>query len=420
MSASSQDVQRQLAQGPITAFQLTVIALCVGLNMLDGFDVLAMSFAASGVKADWHLTDGQLGALLSAGLVGMGLGSLTLGPCADRWGRRIIVLLSVAVAGFGMLASALTRDYAELLSLRVLTGIGIGGTIASVAVIVSEYAPEKLRGTALAIYATGYSIGATIGGALAAYAIPRFGWRAAFVIGGTLSLLMLPLAWRKLPESLEFRSVSSQRGPGSIGAQLRLLIRPKTALVWIVFFCTMAGFYFILSWTPRLLNAAGLSAAQGMTGGVLLNLGGIAGCGLFALAASRADTHRLLFGALIGSALLIVVFGLVMSRLDIALWTALLLGIIANAAMAGLYAVGPPLYPTAVRTTGMGWAIGIGRFGAILAPLASGALLDRGWLPAQLYYFFSASFVVAAVAIFLIGPARARAAAQTDTRILSS
>src|SRR5260370_91037 len=253
---------------------------------------------------------------------------------------------------------------------------------------------------------------------------------------------MLPLAWRKLPESLDFlltrrppsglRRVnavlqgmgqpsltvlaepltgSNQSGQDSVGAQLRLLMRPSTLLVWIVFFCTMAGFYFILSWTPRLLNAAGLSAGQGMTGGVLLNLGGIAGCGLFAFAAARADTHRLLLGALIGSAVLIVVFGLVMSRLDIALWTALLLGIIANAAMAGLFAVGPPLYPTAVRTTGMGWAIGIGRFGAILAPLASGALLDRGWLPAQPYFFFSAPFVAAAVAIFLIGPARARATA---------
>jgi MFS family permease len=406
----SQGLQRGRAQSPITALQLTVIALCVGLNMLDGFDVLAMSFAASGVKADWHLLDGQLGALLSAGLVGMGLGSLTLGPCADRWGRRIIVLLSVALAGLGMLGSALARDYAELLALRVFTGIGIGGTIASVAVIVSEYAPDKLRGTALAIYATGYSIGATIGGALAAYAIPRYGWRAAFVIGGTLSLLMLPLAWRKLPESIEFLRTRTiplgLRDQDSVGAQLRLLLKPSTLLLWIVFYCTMAGFYFILSWTPRLLNAAGLSAGAGLTGGVLLNLGGIAGCVLFALAAARADTHRLLLGALVGSAILIVVFGLVMSRLNVALWTALLLGIIANAAMAGLYAVGPPLYPTSIRTTGMGWAIGIGRFGAILAPLASGALLDRGWLPAQLYFLFSAPFVVAAIAILIIGPAR--------------
>jgi benzoate transport len=435
----SQDLQRKLAQGPISAFQLTVIAVCVGLNMLDGFDVLTMSFAASGVKGDWHLLDGQLGALLSAGLVGMGLGSLTLGPCADRWGRRIIVLLSVAVAGLGMLGSALARSYSELLVLRGLTGIGIGGTIASVAVIVSEYAPDRWRGTALAIYATGYSIGATIGGALAAYAIPRYGWRAAFVIGGTLSLAMLPLAWRKLPESLDFLltrrppsalrrvnavlqdmgqrplahlaeplTVSNQGGEQTIGAQLKLLMKPTTLLVWIVFFSTMAGFYFILSWTPRLLNAAGLSAGAGLTGGVLLNLGGIAGCGLYAFAAVRVDTHRLLLASLIGSAVVIVVFGLVMSRLELALWAALLLGIIANAAMAGLYAVGPPLYPTAVRTTGMGWAIGIGRFGAILAPLASGALLDRGWVPAQLYFFFSATFVIAAVAIFLIGPARGR------------
>jgi benzoate transport len=441
-NTSSQDLQRKFAQGPITAFQLTVIALCIGLNMLDGFDVLAMSFAATGVQADWHLLDGQLGVLLSAGLVGMGVGSLTLGPCADRWGRRIIVLLSVTLAGLGMLGSALARDYAELLVLRVLTGIGIGGTIASVAVIVSEYSPDKLRGTALAIYATGYSIGATIGGALAAYAIPRYGWRAAFVIGGTLSLVMLPLAWRKLPESLDFLlirrppsglrrinavlqgmgqppqnflpdplTVSSQSGQESVGAQLKLLMQPPTLLVWIVFFCTMAGFYFILSWTPRLLNAAGLSAGAGLTGGVLLNLGGIAGCGLFAFAAARIDTHRLLLSALIGSALLIVVFGLVMAWPGIALWAALLLGTIANAAMAGLYAVGPPLYRTAVRSTGMGWAIGIGRFRAILAPLASGALLDRGWLPAQLYFFFCAPFVVAAGAIFIIGPARARATA---------
>jgi len=405
----SQESQHRIPDSPITALQLTVIALCVGLNMLDGFDVLAMSFAASGVKSQWHLLDGQLGALLSAGLVGMGLGSLTLGPCADRWGRRRIVLLSVAVAGLGMLGSALARDYPQLLLLRVLTGIGIGGTIASVAVIVSEYAPNHLRGTALAIYAAGYSIGATIGGALAAYAIPRYGWRAAFMIGGILSLLMLPLAWNELPESSEFllarRHFAGPSDKHSNGVQLKLLLRPSNLLVWIVFFCTMAGFYFILSWTPRLLNAAGLSAGQGMTAGILLNLGGIAGCALFALAAARADTHRLLFGALIGSALLIVVFGLFIGRLDVALWTALLLGIIANAAMAGLYAVGPPLYPTAVRTTGMGWAIGIGRFGAILAPLASGALLDRGWLPAQLYFFFSAPFVIAAIALFLIGPA---------------
>jgi MFS family permease len=380
------------------------IAVCIGLNMLDGFDVLAMSFAASGVKADWHLLDSQLGALLSAGLVGMGLGSLLLSPCADRWGRRPVIILSLMLATSGMLGSAAARGYIDLLVLRVLTGIGIGGTIASVAVIVCEYAPERWRGAALAAYATGYSIGATIGGAFAAYAIPLYGWRSAFAIGGTLSLLILPFGWLWLPESRDFNLARrpSAVGRGSIRGSIAPLMNASTMLVWVVFFCTMAAFYFIVSWTPRLLNAAGLSARQGLTGGVLLNLGGIAGCGLFAYAALRIGVRRLLLGALLASAVLIAGFGGAVTRLDIALWTALLLGVIANAAMAGLYAFGPPLYPTAVRATGMGWAIGIGRFGAILAPLASGLLLDHGWAPAQLYFLFSVPFLVAAVALLLI------------------
>jgi MFS family permease len=182
----------------------------------------------------------------------------------------------------------------------------------------------------------------------------------------------------------------------------------------------MAAFYFFVSWTPRLLNAAGLSATQGLTAGVLLNLGGIVGCGGFAIAAVRADARRLLIGSLIASALLIAAFGLVVQRIELALWTALLLGVLSNAAMSGLYAVGPPLYPTAVRATGMGSAIGIGRFGAILAPLVSGALLDHGWEPAQLYLLFSGPFAVATIAMLLIRPSPAPLAAAmaspADTR----
>jgi hypothetical protein len=375
---------------------------------------------------------------LSAGLVGMGLGSLTVAPWADRIGRRPIVLMSVTLSGFGMVGSAAAPGFLELVALRVLTGIGIGGTIASVAVIVSEYAPDRWRSVALSIYATGYSVGATIGGALTALAIVRYGWRSAFAIGGALSLTLVPIAWHQLPESLDFLltrrppsalrrvnkllaalgqttvSTLPERPAGADGVQKRvvaalaLLITRTTVLAWLVFFCTMAGFYFILSWTPRLLTAAGLSAKQGLTGGVLLNLGGIAGCGLYAWAASRADARWLLTIVLVGTALLVGMFGLTLGNLTAALWTALLLGTIANAAMAGLYAVGPTLYPTAVRATGMGSAIGIGRFGAILAPIASGALLDRGWSPAHLYGMYMLPFAVAALAMLGISSSRVR------------
>jgi MFS family permease len=334
-----------------------------------------------------------------------------------------------------MLASAAARDFSDLLVLRVLTGFGIGGTIACVAVVVSEYAPDRWRRAALGAYATGYSIGATIGGALAAYAIPRYGWRSAFVIGGVMSLALVPVAWRRLPESLEFlltrrppsalerinRLLDAMRRPRiaalperpadtglGLRAQLAQVLTPSTLLLWLVFFCTMAGFYFIVSWTPRLLHAAGLTASQGLTGGVLLNLGGIAGCGLYAAAAARADAHKLLLGALIGSALLIAAFSQTLTQLNLALWTAVLVGILSNAAMAGLYAVGPPLYPPQVRGTGMGWALGVGRIGSILAPIASGALGDHGWQPAQLYVLCSVPFAIAAVGMLVLGPARTR------------
>jgi benzoate transport len=424
--AVTDDVRQLVARGPLTSFQLIAIVVCIALNMLDGFDVLAMSFSATGVEAAWNLANSRLGELLSAGLFGMAVGSLTLAPCADAWGRRRVILLCVAIAAAGMLGSVAARDFAELLVLRVLTGVGIGGTIASVAVVVSEYAPDRWRSAALAAYSTGYPIGATVGGWLTTLAIPHYGWRSTFAIGGVLTLGLLLVAWRALPESLEFLATRRPRGalerlntlltrmgrpalstlPESRASRLghgttplRLLLTANTLLVWVTFFCTMAAFYFFVSWTPRLLNAAGLSAAQGLTAGVLLNLGGIFGCGGFAVAAARVDAQRLFLGSLLASALLIVAFGLVVNQLQPAMWTACLLGVLSNAAMSGLYAVGPPLYPTVVRATGMGWAIGVGRLGAILAPLTSGRLLDHGWRPGQLYFLFSAPFVLAAIAM---------------------
>ncbi|TLY57704.1 MAG: MFS transporter, partial [Gammaproteobacteria bacterium] len=326
------NIRQAVAQGPLTSFQALAIALCIALNMLDGFDILAMSFSASGVKAAWNLPNSELGELFSAGLVGMAAGSLLLAPCADVFGRRRIILVAVLIAGAGMLGSVAARGFGELLALRALTGVGIGGTIASVAVVVSEYAPDRWRSAALAAYSTGYPVGATLGGALTALAIPRFGWRSAFAIGGVMTLALLVVAWRALPESLDF--LLARRPPGALGrlnellvrmrlpelgvlpgspassgarpaetrAPLRWLLTPVTFLVWVTFFCTMAAFYFFVSWTPRLLNAAGLSATAGLTAGVLLNLGGIVGCGGFAVAAARADARRLLIGSLIASA----------------------------------------------------------------------------------------------------------------------
>jgi MFS family permease len=356
----------------------------------------------------------------------MGLGSLAFGPIADRWGRRPVVLTAAAIAGLGMSLAAFSRNVAELYALRALTGFGIGGTIASVAVIVSEYAPDRWRRTALAIYATGYSIGATLGGAAAAMAIPHYGWRAVFVIGGAMALVLWPIAYAGLPESLDFLLVRQPAGAlervnrmleqlrcatvsalpqaseQSARGSWKALARPSTVLAGILFFCTMAGFYFVVSWTPRLLTDAGLSASQGMIGGVLLNLGGIGGCGLYALLASRFDAQRLLSLTLGATAIAVALFASSLAMPAVALPLAIFLGLVANASMAGLYAVGPPLYATEVRATGMGLAIGIGRIGAIIAPQLTGSLLDQGWNGTSVNLLFCVPFALAALACLLL------------------
>ena len=411
------------------SYQILTITLGLLINMLDGFDILSMSFATNGVKAEWQLNEQALGLLLSAGLVGMAAGSLINGVLADRFGRRRQILVNTAWVGLGMMACAISSSLVMLGLSRFITGLGIGGIIANGAVIVSEYAPTRWRAAILALYATGYSIGATIGGAIVTSLIPNYGWRSAFWLGAGMSFLILPLLWRYLPESIAFlrsqahtqsnrlqetlhrlglaefpeRLTQGQLGEASSEGRLSALLSLNTILLWIIFFLTMAGFYFLASWIPRLITLAGLTAKQGLATGVVLNLGGIIGCGGFALLATVIRERRLLFFAQLGSAVTLVMWSIYLSgytdRLsDVWLW-ALIVGILSNAAMAGLYAVGPLSYPISVRATGMGAAIGVGRLGAIVAPIVAGGLLDIGWTPDRLLQGCAAIFLIGGLVV---------------------
>jgi benzoate transport len=442
MTRSTADIRALVAHGPMSAHQITAVAVCVGLNMLDGFDVLVMAFTASGVSGEWKLSGAVLGVLLSAGLVGMAVGSLFLAPRADRFGRRTVVMASVVVVSLGMLLSGMARSPLQLGVLRVVTGLGIGGILASATVLVAEYSSDKWRNTASYLYTSGYSIGATAGGAVAAILIGRFGWRAAFEFGAIASFSMLPIAYFGLPESLDFlvtrrpadalrklnrlltamhhaavtalpspdvAAVPPHAAAAPQGAAVARLFAPSlarsTLLIWIAFFFMMSGYYFVFSWTPKLLTSGGMTAQQGITSGVLLSLGGIGGTVLFAFIARVVEVRRLLAVCLVAAAALMGVFAMTTHDLSVALITGMALGGMSNSAMAGFYALTPVLYGPDLRTTGMGWGIGIGRFGAILAPLATGMLVDRGWHAMQLYWVFAGTFLLAALALGAIVPA---------------
>ncbi len=451
---SASQLRELIATSPMSAQQLVAILVCVGLNMLDGFDVLVMSFTASGVSSQWSLSGAELGLLLSAGLVGMAAGSLFLAPTADRFGRRSIVMTSVLIVSVGMLLSGFAQSPLQLALLRAVTGIGIGGILASATVLVAESSSAKWRNTASYLYTSGYSLGATLGGTVAGVLIARYSWRAAFLFGALMSLVMLPVAYWGLPESLDF--LLSRRPTGALEKLNRLLARmnqatvdelpggsmppgtpPKgdhglaadsrsrpaagrflqlfapehrrsTLLNSLAFFFMMGGYYFVFSWTPKLLTSSGLTAQQGITSGVLLSVGGIVGTVLFAFIAKAIEVRKLIAFCLIVASALMGLFAMTSHDLDVALLTGVALGAMTTSAMAGFYALTPALYAANLRTTGMGFGIGIGRFGAILAPTVTGLLVDRGWHALQLYLLFAGTFLVAALSLAVMVPTPAR------------
>ena len=425
------DLRSSVDQRAMTPFQWSVIGLCVVLNMIDGFDVLVMAFTASAVSAHWQLSGAQLGFLLSAGLFGMAAGSLLIAPWADRLGRRPLILACLAVSGAGMLGSAWSQSATQLAALRVVTGLGVGGILACSNVIASEYASQRWRSLAVTLQSTGYALGASIGGSIAVWLLGHYDWRAVFLFGGGVTLAVLLLAWWRLPESMDFllarrperalprlnalvrrlglplldalppaapASAQQARGP------LQLLapgLRRPTLLVWLSFFAVMFGFYFVMSWTPKLLAASGLTQEQGVTGGVLMSLGGILGAALLGLLAARHAVHHVLAAFMLVTAVLLCLVAGNPGSLVLSYALAFLIGAFANGCVAGLYAIAPMVYGGEVRATGVGWGIGVGRMGAIVSPLVAGSLLDAAWSPSQLYVGYGAAFVLAACIVSL-------------------
>jgi benzoate transport len=398
----------------MSRYQWLIVGLCIVLNALDGFDVLAMAFTANSVTRDFGLSGGQLGILLSAGLVGMAAGSLGLAPFADVIGRRPMVLISVGLATAGMLLSALAHSAVELGIWRVVTGVGIGGILACTNVIVSEYSSKRWRGLAISLYTAGYGVGATLGGTAAVALQASFGWRSVFLLGGLCTGATLLLLAALLPESVDFLASRRPRNvverlnkiarrigqPAVTGLpaaaaragkknKLSELFTPgnrrSTGLVWLAFFATMFGFYFVNSWTPRLLVTAGMTESQGVIGGLMLTLGGTFGALLYGLLTLRWNSRKVLVIFAVLSAATMVMFISTAGVLALAFVAGGVVGMLINGCIAGMYTIAPALYGASVRSTGVGWAIGIGRAGAIVAPLIAGALLDAHWTASMLY-----------------------------------
>lgn len=411
--------------------QLLVVFLCLCLNALDGFDITMMAVVASEVAQALQLSADRLGLVFSFALAGMMLGATLIAPLADRFGRRPVMLSCVLVVAVSMLMTAAATQLWHFLLLRLISGLGAGAIIASQAALTSEYSPERYRALSVAAATAGYPLGAVGTALVAGWVLPEHGWQGLFLLGGVVTLCFGLVCLRYLPESLKYLLVAQPVGaldsanrildrlglgtltvlpasggePGDeptpehrqVASLLTPELRGRTLTLWTLFFFCFLALYFLQSWLPRLLETAGHDAQTARTAFLLFNLGGVVGIvvlGGLSLGFHLSRTIGLFLGVASGGMLCLAMLS---ANAGAALVLALLVGFVLQGGFVGLYAVSAKAYPTSTRSTGIGWAVGVGRAGAVVGPLLVGYLVSFGTSLTQTFLIFSVPLLMASV-----------------------
>ena len=399
---------------PLSGFQIRTITLCTLVLLLDGFDTQAMGFLVPPIAEELGIPLSQFGPVLSAGLFGLMLGAMASGPIADRWGRKWAIICSAIIfGGFSLLTTTVTTLDALVL-LRFLTGLGLGGAMPNVVSLASEYAPKRLQATLVTLIFVGMGGGAVVAGLVGQAMIPLWGWRSVFYVGGALPIALAIVLIKALPESVRFLVVRG--APPARVADIMRRIAPDmpsssfkpeaagstheglavnylftegrgvgTILLWIPFFMNLLILYFILSWLPALLRQAGMPVSAGITAVMVFSIGGIIGTILQGPLMTKLGVYAAIVTEFAASLVLVIVASSIFSTFPLMMLVTFILGVTVQGCQAGLNALSAMYYPTTMRSTGVGWALGVGRVGSIVGPLIGGMMLGLAWTPPEIF-----------------------------------
>jgi AAHS family 4-hydroxybenzoate transporter-like MFS transporter len=417
----------------VGAFQYLVVSLCGLVMLLDGFDTQAISYIAPLMAAEWNLSGHAVSMIFSSALAGLMAGYLALSPLSDRVGHRRMLVVSTVMFALLTLATAFTRNATGVIALRFLTGAGLGAAIPSAVALTGEYSPRRFRASfVLAIYC-GFSLGFVVAGAAAAALLPVYGWRSLLLVGGLAPLVLAAILSVSLPESIDFlvrtgadrgriwrllcrvdsrllrtpqadAFTIDERVPGLFSGVVQSGRRAGTALLWFVFILNLAEFYALQSWLPTVLTRLDYAIADVALVTSLTTAGGIMAAFVVGPAMDRIGLYAPLASVYAAGALFVALTG---ATLASARWMLLTVAFCAGFCVSGgqksLIALAAVFYPAPVRSTGVGWALGIGRVGGIAGPLLFGMLLGRSAMPADAFYAAALPMLFAAAAIALMG-----------------
>jgi AAHS family 4-hydroxybenzoate transporter-like MFS transporter len=374
-----------------------VASLCFMVLFLEGYDITSMSYAIPSLIEAWHVKPPQFTAALTAGSFGLLFGALSAGLLGDRLGRKPVLIGCTTVFGVFSLLTAFSTGLVSLAVLRFFTGLGLGGGIPIAIALATDYAPLRSPRRLVILMSAGISGGNTMGGFIASQIVRQTGWQAIFVVGGLLPILVIPVLILFMPESRALRAIDPAARKATPIDLFRNGLALRTSILWMVNLFNLVGNYFILFWLPAILHAKGLTPSAAILATTMYALGSIICALVTAPIVDRFGVERIIASILCMGALCVLLVGafeLPFPLLCLVIGGA---GIGIGGCQHGINSVSGALYPPAIRATGAGWALGLGRIGQIGGPLVGGTLLELGWASRDI--FLAASVPAACVAI---------------------
>ena len=430
------DVVAVVDASPLGRLQVTTFVLATLCLVLDGFDVQSMGYVAPAVIADWHVAKAALGPVFGAGLTGMLVGSLVLSVVADRIGRRPVLIGATMAFGLCMIATGQVASIRELLWLRFATGLGLGAIMPNALALAGEYAPARMRVTVMMVVSCGFTVGAVVGGFVSIALVTSYGWRSVFWCGGLAPLLLAIVMLVSLPESMQLL-IGQQRGVGRVRRWLAAIDggrtpdadtmfvvseRPRrtlsavalfaegrakvTLVLWAVSFLNLINLYFLANWLPTLVSSVGYSPAAAILAGTMLQVGGAIGTLAMSRLIERRGFGRVLVTAFLVGAATIAMIGLPGIGGGPMFAAIVVAGFCVVGGQPAVNALAASVYPTPLRATGIGWSLGIGRFGSIVGPVVAGALVGLDWSNTSLFLVASVPALLSAALMLGLGNRR--------------
>lgn len=430
-------VQDVIDRAPISRLQRRALIVGILFALIDGFDSLIIGFLVPAIGKDWGVAPAGLTSVIVAGTVGTIVGTMLIAPVADRIGRRPVILAGAAFFAVFTLLAALASTAEQLTLLRFLAGIGLGAVPATLITYISEYAPGRLRATLVTIAGSGLAAGGFIGGFVAAFLIPRFGWESVLLFGGILPFLPIALGLRWMPETPQMSVIRGnlETATGRLaeidssftiadggltvpdekstrGVPVKSLLSdkraPMTVLVWVLYLALYLTSFFIFAWLPSVLATAGIGSTAALMATSVTTLGGmIGGIALGAWIDRSAARFRVLAITYTIGACAVAATAVTTGSSMVAMFiTLFIVGFGTIGSGICVNAVTVSLYPAEMRSTGLGWAQGFGRIGSVLGPMIGGLLLGAHLSAQTIFQLSVIPVLVCAIAIGAVGLTR--------------